>query len=135
MDELIRANEKAMLGKDLKLAEEAKKNQEEYGKIIDKQLKDLENDRKKEEYKKKILLEHNNKLKYFLNLIRKQIKMKEETEKQKERIEDEEGRKRKQKSLVEKLKLEKVRENKINELKKMNLDDKYLFDLQKYKVK
>ena len=53
------------MGKDLKIAEEARKNQEEYGKIIDKQLKDLENDRKKEDNKKKVLLDHNSQLKYF----------------------------------------------------------------------
>ena len=61
--------------------------------------------------------------------------MKEDSEMMKERIENEEGRKMKQKALVEKLKLEKVKEAKINELKKMNLADKYLFDIEKYKIK
>jgi hypothetical protein len=53
----------------------------------------------------------------------------------KARSEDEEGRKIKQKALVEKLKLEKIKEARINDLKKMNVSDKYLFDLHKYKIK
>jgi hypothetical protein len=53
----------------------------------------------------------------------------------KARSEDEEGRKMKQKALVEKLKLEKIKETRINDLKKINVSDKYLFDLQKYKIK
>jgi len=41
----------------------------------------------------------------------------------------------KQKALVEKLKLEKVKESKLSELKKMNIADKYLFDIKKYPIK
>ena len=61
--------------------------------------------------------------------------MKEDSEMMKERTENEEGRKIKQKALVERLKLEKVKEAKMNELKKMNIAEKYLFDLEKYHIK
>ena len=47
------------MDKELKIAEEAKKEQVEFVKIIDKQLKDLENDRRKAEIKKNILQKHN----------------------------------------------------------------------------
>jgi hypothetical protein len=53
----------------------------------------------------------------------------------KERLEDEDGRKGRQKAVIEKLKLEKVRDARLTELKKNNVPEKYLFDIQKYKIK
>ncbi len=64
---MLKANEKAKLDKELKIAEEAKKDQMEFVKVIDKQLKDLEKDRIKEDIKKEILQKHNEDLKYYYN--------------------------------------------------------------------
>jgi hypothetical protein len=47
------------MDKELKLAEQAKTEQEEYGKIITKQIKDLESERRKEEDRKKMRYDHN----------------------------------------------------------------------------
>ncbi len=64
---MLKANEKAKLDKELKIAEEAKKDQMEFVKVIDKQLKDLEKDKIKEDIKKEILQKHNEDLKYYYN--------------------------------------------------------------------
>jgi hypothetical protein len=57
--DLLSANEKQKYDKELKLAEQAKQEQEEYYKIIDKQLRDLEGERRKEEDRKKMRYDHN----------------------------------------------------------------------------
>jgi hypothetical protein len=57
--ELIESNEKQKLDKELKLAEQAKQEQEEYSKIIEKQLKDMEFEKKKEEDTRRLRYEHN----------------------------------------------------------------------------
>jgi hypothetical protein len=46
----------------LKLAEQARLNQDEYSRITDKQLRDLDFEKKKEEDKKKMLFDHNQQL-------------------------------------------------------------------------
>jgi len=56
---MLKANEKQKLDKELKLAEQAKHEEEEYHKIIEKQLRDLENERRKDEDKKKMRFDHN----------------------------------------------------------------------------
>lgn len=61
---MLEANEKQKLDKEYKLAEQAKQEQEEYQKIIEKQMKDLENERRKEEDKKRMRYDHNNELRY-----------------------------------------------------------------------
>ena len=73
-EELLEANEKQKMDKQLKLAEVAKKEQEEYEKIIQRQIADLENERRIEEERRKMRYEHNNEL-------LKQIKLKEERKK------------------------------------------------------
>lgn len=60
--ELLEANEKQKLDKEYKLAEQAKHEQEEYQRIIEKQIKDLENERRKEEDKKRMRYDHNHEL-------------------------------------------------------------------------
>ena len=60
--ELLEANEKQKLDKEYKLGEQARQEQEEYQRIIEKQIKDLENERKKEEEKKKMRYDHNHEL-------------------------------------------------------------------------
>lgn len=60
--ELLEANEKQKLDKEYKLAEQAKQEQEEYQRIIEKQIKDLENERRKDEDKKRMRYDHNHEL-------------------------------------------------------------------------
>jgi hypothetical protein len=60
--DLLSANEKQKLDKELKLAEQAKQEQEEYQKIIEKQIKDLENERRKEEERQQMRYDHNREL-------------------------------------------------------------------------
>ena len=60
--ELLEANEKQKLDKEYKLGEQAKQEQEEYQKIIEKQIKDLEAERRKDEEKKKMRYDHNHEL-------------------------------------------------------------------------
>ncbi len=59
---MLIANAKQKLDKELKLAEQAKRNQEEYEKITEKQIKELENEKKKEDEKRKLLSDHNQQL-------------------------------------------------------------------------
>jgi len=60
--ELLEANEKQKIDKEYKLGQQAKQEQEEYQKIIEKQIRDLENERRKEEDKKKMRYNHNQEL-------------------------------------------------------------------------
>jgi len=127
VDDLLEFNSRQKLDKELKLAEQAKLNQEEYNRIIEKQLKNLENDKKKEEDKKKTLLDHNQEL-------RRQIKEREEVERLKRREILEDGRMLKQKLQGEKERVENMKEKKISEIKDMNVAEKYYVDLEKFKV-
>jgi hypothetical protein len=60
--ELLEANEKQKLEKEYKIGEQARQEQEEYQRIIEKQIKDLEFERRKEEGKKKMRYAHNHEL-------------------------------------------------------------------------
>lgn len=59
---MLDANEKQKLEKEYKLAEQGKQEQDEYQRIIEKQVKDLENERRKDEDKKRMRFDHNNEL-------------------------------------------------------------------------
>lgn len=52
--------------------------------------------------------------------------------KRRETLED--GRILKQKLMGEKDRVELIKQTKINEIKELNVSDKYLFDLEKYKI-
>jgi hypothetical protein len=56
---MLEANERQKYDKELKLAEQAKFEEEEYQKIVQNQLKNLELDKKKEEERKKMRYDHN----------------------------------------------------------------------------
>ena len=68
--DLLEANEKQKLDKEYKLAEQAQQEQEEYQRIIEKQIKDLEFERRKEEDRKRMRYDHNNELRYIFFLIK-----------------------------------------------------------------
>jgi len=127
VDDLLHANAIQKLDKELKLAEQAKLNQEEYDKITGKQLRALDFEKKKEEDKKKMLHDHNQEL-------RRQIKEREEFENLKRREALEDGRKLKQKQISDKERIEDIKQKKIGEIKELNVAQKYLFDLEKFKI-
>ena len=60
--ELLEANALQKLEKEYKIGEQARQEQEEYQRIIEKQIKDLETERRKEEEKKKMRYNHNHEL-------------------------------------------------------------------------
>lgn len=62
---MLEANERQKYEKELKLAEQAKFEEEEYQKIVHNQLKNLELEKKKEEERKKMRYDHNFELRYF----------------------------------------------------------------------
>lgn len=124
----MRSNEQQKVEKELRLAEQAKLEKEEYSKIIDAQLKAQEEERRKEEERTKTRYEHNNEL-------RRQIKVRDELEKQKKRENLEDGRKMKQKVLATKNHIERIKEEKLAELRDLNVQDKYVTPLVKYKLK
>lgn len=62
MQELIEANEKQKLDKELKLSEQAKQEEEEYSRIVDRQIKEREIERQKEEDRKNLRYNHSNEI-------------------------------------------------------------------------
>ena len=60
--ELLEANEKQKLDKEHKLGQQAQQEQNEYQRIIEKQIRDMEFERRKEEEKKKMRYDHNQEL-------------------------------------------------------------------------
>ncbi len=127
VEELMRANEIQKLDKEQRLSEQAKIEKEEYSKIIEAQLKNQEDERRKEEDRVRMRYDHNGEL-------RRQIKVREEHDKQKRREELEEGRKMKQKVLDIKTNIERIKEEKLSQLKALNVQEKYITPLVKYKI-
>lgn len=127
VEELMKANEQQKAEREVKLAEQAKFEKEEYQKILESQLKAQEDERRKEEERVKLRYDHNGEL-------RRQIKEREEYEKQSKREYLEEGRKMKQKVLGIKQHIERIKEEKLAELKSLNVQDKYVTPLVKYKL-
>ena len=60
--QLLEANEKQKCDKEFKLGQQAQQEQEEYQRIIEKQIRDMEAERRKEEEKKKMRYDHNQEL-------------------------------------------------------------------------
>ena len=105
----------------------AKKEKEEHDRIIEKNMEDIEKDRRMEEIKKKKIYEN----KYDLIKL---IKMKEEKEKMKNKELQEEGRKEKQMRDDWKLRMENIKQQKIQELKNLGIKRKYIVDLENFKI-
>jgi hypothetical protein len=127
MDELLQSNNKQKLQKQNQLAEQARQDQIEYERIIKKQLDDMEKEKKIEEEKKKMRYENNEDL-------RKLIKLKEEKERLEAKEILEEGRKEKQKNDTWKKRMERIKQQKIQELKDLNVHPIYIADLERYKI-
>lgn len=127
VEELMQANEQQKAERELRLAGQAKLEKDEYDRIIEAQIKAQEEERRKEEERHRLRYDHNSEL-------RRQIKEREELEKQKKREHLEEGRKMKQKVLSIKRNIERIKEEKLAELKGLNVQDKYVTPLVKYKL-
>lgn len=127
IDDLLLSNEKQKIDKELKLGEQAKQEQDEYERIIRNQLAELEEEKKRDEEKRKMRYDHNLEL-------RRQIKTREEFEKMLKRAGLEEGRSIKQNNEKYKARLEEIKQEKLKELQSLNIDEKYIVDLERYKI-
>ena len=128
LKDLISANNKQKLYKELLVAEEAKKDREEFERIIKEQQKEIEENKEKERIKIRKLLEHK-------EILKRQIIEKEEKEKVNRKEILEEGRKDKQKREQYEKSIEAIKKDKIQFLKDMNIDEKYIVPLQKFNLK
>ena len=111
----------------MKLAEQARQEKEEHERIVKRQLEEVENDRRIEEEKKKMRYENKAELE-------KMIKIKEELSKVGYKEVLEEGRVIKQNNDDWRQRMEKIKQEKIEELKKLNIVPKYIADLEKFKI-
>ena len=127
LEELLAANERQKIDKELKLAEQAKQEQEEYEKIVQRQMEEIEQERRIAEERKRMRYEHNFEL-------QKMIKLREEKNKLEQREVLEEGRKIRQKNDGYREKMERIKQEKIKELKALNVQPKYIADLERFKI-
>ena len=121
--ELMRDNKRQIDAKELILAEEAMKEKEEFEKIIKEQLIEIERQKEIERKKKEQLLHHREEL-------RLQILNKQEKEKVDRREILEEGRKVRQNNDEYRRGLEAIKKEKIDYLKSLNIEDKYIVPLR-----
>ena len=128
IQDLLLANARQKLDKELQLAEEAKKEQEEFERIIKEQEKEIEEIKERERIKLKKMLDHNKDL-------RIQIAQKEERERLNKREILEEGRKTKQKADIYSESIEAIRKDKIRQLRDMNINEKYIVPLERFSIK
>ena len=127
LDELIKSNNRQKIQKRNQLAEQAKQEQAEYERIIKKQLEDMERERKIEEERKKMRYDNTKDL-------RKMIKIREEKEKLEAKEILEEGRKIRQNNDLWRQRMEKIKQEKIQKLKDLNVEPIYIADLERYKI-
>ena len=128
IQDLLLANARQKLDKELQLAEEAKKEQEEFERIIKEHEKEIEAIKERERIKLKKMLDHNQDL-------RIQIAQKEERERLNKREILEEGRKTKQKADIYSESIESIRKDKIRQLREMNINEKYIVPLERFSIK
>ncbi len=128
IQDLLLANARQKLDKELQLAEEAKKEQEEFERIIKEHEKEIEASKERERIKLKKMLDHNKDL-------RIQIAQKEERERLNKREILEEGRKNKQKNDIYSESIEAIRKDKIRQLREMNINEKYIVPLERFSIK
>ena len=127
MKDLLIENNKQKLYKELQLAEEAKKEKEEFEKIIKEQQKSIEEQKEKEKNRIIKLLKHKEDLK-------RQIVEKEEKNRVNRREVLEEGRKNLQIRDQYFKSIEAVRRDRINYLRGLSIDEKYIAPLTKFKL-
>ena len=126
--DLIEANNKQKLDREMLLAEEAKKEKEEFERIIREYQKEIEENKRKEIIRKQKLMDHNANLK-------RQIADKEEREKLHKREILEEGRINQQKLDQYQKSIEALKNDRIQNLRKLKIDEKYILPLKKFNLK
>ena len=123
--ECIEENEIHKKIKEKQRADEIMKEKNEYKKFEKERERDMEKEKEKKREKIKLLMENG-------DFVRNQIKEKEEKEKNKWKEKYEEGRK------VKKMKedyynsIEMIKQQKISELRALNIKDKYILPVEKY---
>ena len=127
MKELIEENEKQKLSKNERLKQAALQDQMEYEYIIKHQLKDMEEERRQEE-------EYQRKKNENGEMLRRQIKEREEKNKVKAREVAEEAREIEQNLEDYKRTMERIKKEKLDEMEKYNIKKIYRADLEKYKI-
>jgi hypothetical protein len=125
--DMIEANNRQKLDKEMQLVEQAKKEKEEFDRIIKEHQKEIEEEKIREKIKHEALMYHNADLK-------RQIADKEEKEKINRREILEEGRKDRQKLDQYERSIEAIRRDKIQSLRDMNIDEKYIVPLRKFNL-
>ena len=126
--ELILANNRQKLNKELQLAEEAKKEKEEFEKIIKEHQKEIQHNKELEKIKIRKLLEHK-------EILKRQIIEKEEKERINRREVLEEGRKDQQIRDQYAKSIDAIKRDKIKYLRNLNIDEKYIAPLRKFNLK
>ena len=128
MEMLVLENKKQKEAKEKILAEEAKREKEEFNKRVMEKMKEIEKEKQIALKKKEDNLKNQ-------EAILKQIAEKEELGKNSYQEKMEEGRKIKEKLDEYKKNLEAIRRQKIAELKSLNIKDKYIVPLEMYNFK
>ena len=127
LDELLQSNNRQKIQKRNQLAEQARQEQEEYERIIKNQLEEMEKEKRIEEERKRMRYENTKDL-------RKMIKLREEKEKLEEKEILEEGRKIRQTYDDWKRRMERIKQEKIQKLKDLNVEPIYIAYLERYKI-
>ena len=125
--DMIAANNRQKLDKEMQLVEQAKKEKEEFDRIIKEHQKEIEEEKIREKIKHEALMYHNADLK-------RQIADKEEKEKINRREILEDGRKDRQRLDQYERSIEAIRRDKIQSLRDMNIDEKYIVPLRKFNL-
>ena len=123
--ECIKENENHKKVKEIQMNDEIRKEKEEYEKMKKEREKEIEEEKERKREKIKVIMENG-------NFVKNQIKEKEEKEKGNWKEKYEEGRKVKQMHEDYYNSIEMIKQQKIAELKALNIKDKYILPVEKY---
>ena len=123
--ECMEDNENHKKVKEKQLAEEKQKDKEEYERFQMERQKAIEEEKEKQREKIKLMMENG-------DYVKKQIKENEEKARSGWKEKFEEGRKLKQANDAYYTGIEMIKQQKIAELKALNIKDKYILPVEKY---
>lgn len=121
------ARRKQFLERESMLATQAKAERDDFLRIIERQKEEEQKERDLEEEKKRQLRNH-------ANVVRQQISKNEQINQQNRLDYLEEGKKVRQKLEDERLKLEAIKQSKLNSIQDMGIEKKYQYELAKKKI-
>ena len=124
--ECIEENEKHKKVKERNIEDEIMKEKEDYERMRKEREKEIEEEKEREREKIKLMMENG-------AYVKNQIKEKEEKEKGKWKEKFEEGRKVKQMNDDYYNSIDMIKQQKIAELRALNIKDKYILPVEKYK--